>query len=653
MLRKIGLLAAVCPSAVWAQDSGVQAAEDALAEIVERQGGEVDNEAPDNDIIPVRTDGANILSPTITVTADGFYTNIDDTGQPVTVIDRGEIERVQGPDLARIVTRVPGTTVVRNGSLGGFTGVSLRGASADRVLVLLDGVKVSDQAAPGGGFDWSTLSSGTIAAIDVLRGPNSVVWGSEAIGGVVNLSTRRQDGIAASLEYGSRDTLFAEGAAGIDGNRYAVGLTASHLRTDGFSSAANGTEADGFEQTALGLSGFIELTDTVEAFAILRYSDSDAEIDGFSFVPPFGLVDSDDRQETERWSGTTGLVYYGTDLTLRAAYAMSETDRDTLDGAGNSTFASEGRSDQLVLRGEYRLIGGLFAAFGAEREWTEYRTTFDDEASATITGGYVQLGWELGRLAVHVGSRVDDHSIFGTNGSYGGDVSYRFGNSDWRVRASVGEGFKAPTLFQLFSDFGNRRLVAEESTGFDVGVERGARGVGTHLAASVFRRDSQNLIDFVSCFGQTSAICIDRPFGTYDNVGRARSQGLEIEAGADLLQGLRLAGQYSYIDSEDRETGLDLARRPHHSATLFFDWELDLGLSLGADLRVVGASFDDAANSVRLGGYEVFDVRLAYDLSDRFQLFGRVENVFDADYQTAAGYAQAGRGVFAGVRLRQ
>ncbi|MCF8881683.1 TonB-dependent receptor [Erythrobacter sp. SN021] len=593
---------------------------------------------------------ADSVRPTITVTANGLGTAIANTGQAVTIIDREEIDSVQGADATRVLRRTPGLSFSRNGGNGGFTGVNLRGANSQQVLVLVDGVRVADPAAPGGGFDFGNLLLGTAGKFDILRGSNSTIWGSDAIGGVVDISTRGETGFVGNAEYGSRDTLFTSAAGGIGGDGYYAGLTGSWYRTDGFSTAASGTERDGFEQLALGGQVFVDLASNLEVFAHANWSEGDLDLDGFP-PPTFAFSDTLDTQETRRLWGDVGFSYYGNDLTLRGSYGLSDTERDNLDADGATTFASDGRSERLSLRGEYRAIGPVTVAFGAEQEWTDYSASLSPDGEADIFGAYVQLGFVMGRFAAHIGSRVDDHSLFGSNASYGADVSYGFG-SDWRLRASLGEGFKAPTLFQLLSNYGNTELQPEESTSLDIGLEKGSRGKGTHLALTAFRRDSEDLIGFVSCFGITGGICADRPFGTYDNTDRARAQGIEAEAGFDIARGLRLSAVYSYVDTEDRTTGLRLARRPRHMGTLFADYEAPFGLTLGADLRLVGPSFDDAGNLARLDGYEVFDLRAALPVTEAVEIYGRVENVFDSDYQTVAGYASPGRGAFVGVRAR-
>ena len=628
--------ASAVPGAAYAQT----ASEQALEEIIAAQ--DEANEAGDQQATVGSYRRSAPAEAIITVTANGLGTDLRNTGQSVTVIGREEIETIQGADPARALARVPGLSLSRSGGVGTVTSVNVRGANPDQLLVLVDGVRVADQASPSGGFDFGNLLLGTAGKIDVLRGSNSTIWGSEAVGGVIDISTRAERGMTASVEYGSRDTLFASAAAGAGNDNAFIGLTGSWFETDGFSAAASGTEADGSKQFAIGSSAFLNLTPSLELFAHGNFAEGDVEIDGFP-APDFVLADTDDTQKTTRYWGDVSLAYYGNDLTLRAAYSLSDTKRANRDGSGAETFASDGRSDRISLRGEYRLLGGLSLAFGGDHEWTEFETSFDTAAETEISGAYAQLGWVMGRLAVHGGARVDDHEQFGTHVSFGGDMSYGFGD-DWRVRGSVGEGFKAPTLYQLLSFYGNTELEPEESTSYDLGVEKGQRGSGLHLALTGFRRDSDNLIGF--------GVTPERPSGVYLNTARARAQGIEAEAGFDLAPGLRLAGIYSYVDAEDRTTDLDLARRPKHFGTIYGDWISDFGLGLGADLRLVGASWDNASNTVRLEGYELLDVRASFGLGDNLELFGRVENVFDTDYQTVAGYGTAGRSVFGGIRAK-
>ena len=581
----------------------------------------------------------------ITVTANGLGSPVAQTGQAVTVIAQDEIDSIQASDPLRVLQRIPGAVFSRNGGFGSVTGVRLRGAEAEQLLVLIDGVRVADPAAPGGGYDFGNLVTGTLGKVDVLRGANSTIWGSEAIGGVMDLSTRAGSGFEGSAEYGSRGTFAARASAGVADDRMFAGLYGSWFETDGYSAAASGTEDDGFRQFATGGSLFYDLTPSLEVFAHANYRESYLDIDGFP-APDYALADTLETQDTTQAFGDAGFTYSSNALTLRGAYSIASTQRANFNDDGTASFDSDGRDQRVSLRGDYLLIGGLRLAFGAEHGWSSFKVSYEgpERYSSDSTAGYAQLGWESAGLSVHAGARVEDYQGFGTRTNFGGDVSYALGRNV-RLRASIGEGFKAPSLYQLFSFYGTPDLEPEESFGGDVGIEFGNRGDGPHVAVTAFRRDTDNLIGFA--FDDP-----DRPFGAYANTARARAQGVEVEAGYAVSDFLRIGGVYGFLDAEDRDSGNDLARRPRHSATIFADVDLPFGLGLGADFRVAGASWDDSYNTTRLEGYEVLDLRASFGVGEHLELFGRVENVFDTAYQTAAGYASTPRSYFAGVRAK-
>ncbi|QYU67848.1 TonB-dependent receptor plug domain-containing protein [Leptolyngbya sp. 15MV] len=234
---------------------------------------------------------------TITVTATGTRIDVVATGQAVTVLGQDEIEAVQGADLLRVLERVPGLTHARNGGAGSFTGVRLRGAEAEQTLVILDGVRVADQAAPGGGFDFGNLLSANLQKLEVLRGSNSTVWGSDAIGGVVVAETSAASGLRASAEYGSRETFTGSVAGGIGGERGFLGGAASYFRTDGISAAASGTEPDGFEQWDVNAQARYYFSDRFEVFARGRWAEGRLDVDGFP-APAFTLATPDRARST-------------------------------------------------------------------------------------------------------------------------------------------------------------------------------------------------------------------------------------------------------------------------------------------------------------------------------------------------------------------
>ncbi|OYW50946.1 MAG: TonB-dependent receptor [Novosphingobium sp. 28-62-57] len=590
----------------------------------------------------------------ITVIATGSETTLSRLGQPVTVITADEIKSIQGPDITRVLERVPGLTITRNGGPGSVTGVRLRGSDSEQVLVLVDGVRLEDVAAPSGGFDFGTLTPGGLERIDVLRGSNSVVWGSAAIGGIIAVQSRDLNGVEASAEYGANESYTADAAAGVSSNRAALTLNGGYTRTDGVSAAAVGTEADGFRQWRIGGRGRLNLTDELAIVATSRYANSRTDIDGFG-VNGFG--DTTDVQETRQASGRVGLRYVSSALTINTGFALADTRRDYFadDAAATPDYGYKARSERADLTGRLNLPADFTLDFGADSEWTRFSSTFDPEARANLTSGHALLGWSNGRANLAAGVRVDDHSRFGTAWTFGANGSFAL-TDDLRLRASYGEGFRAPTLFNLLSIYGNTALNPERSKSYDAGLEWGAAYSNLHAAVTVFRRDSRNLIAFVSCASLNR--CADRPFGLYDNVGLARAQGIEAELGARPIDTLHLQAAYTYLETENRTAGnanfgKDLARRPSHALTLSSDWTTPLaGLILGADLRLVGDSFDNASNSTRLDGYALTTVRASFPVTDRVELYGRVENLCDQAYQTVATYGTWGRSATIGLRAR-
>lgn len=597
--------------------------------------------------------------PAITVLATGLEAPVDASGQSIGVIGAEEIASVGGADIARVLERLPGVTLARNGALGGFTGLFVRGANSQQVLVLIDGVRVADMAAPSGGYDFGNLMTGPVGKIELLRGSNGVIWGSGAIGGVVALTTRDVSGVEGSIEYGANNARSGEVTGGIGGERAALSLSAGYTETDGFSSAAAGTEDDGFRQYRLGGRGRLVLGHGLSLFASGRYADSRIAFDGFASSPPYGLVDTPEYGETRELSGRAGLAYAGGALALEAAFSHYDISRDTFDPRFGSVpgFASDGRQQRAEVKGRYALSGPLRIDFGADHEWSRFETTYDAAARARLASGHALLGWYGDRLSVAAGVRIDDHSRFGSAWTFGANGSYALGGG-WRLRASYGEGFKAPSLFQLYSDYGNPALQPERSRSYDIGIGKGTRNDPLHLAVTAFRRDTRGLIDYVSCFSSSDPLCGDGRFGFYANVGSARAQGVEVELGARVSENFRAQAAYTWLEAKDRtpggfDTGNDLARRPRHAVSVAVDWITPLaGLALGADLRMVSGSFDNAGNSTRIEGHALGTVRASLPVSDRIELFGRIENLTDAEYQTAAGYGMAGRSAYVGARAR-
>ena len=593
----------------------------------------------DGETIDCCIDGARILlDDEITVTATGLWNLRNRTGQSISVVTPAEIDAVQGADLTRVIERLPGVSLSRNGGLGSQTGLNVRGANADQVLVLVDGVRIADYASPGGGYDLGNLLGGNLARVELLRGSNSVVWGSQAIGGVLAVQTREVSGFVGSLEYGAYDTLLGNAAAGFTSDRAAASLSAGYARTDGFSAQAGGTERDGYEQWSLAGRARLELSSELSLRAAGRYADSHLGID---LLGP----NSVDFQDTREGTGRIGLDYASDNLDLTAGVTYADVRRDYVGGYGPSSFT--GRSWSAELRGRANLADSVALEFGADTDWTRSTSSFDPAARARQSSGHLLLSW-FGDGVNHTGHslsagvRIDDHDRFGTHATFGANGVFNLGDA-WRLRGSFGEGFKAPTLYQLYGSYvGNTALQPETSRSYDLGIERGDRNAPLHLGLTAFRRDSRNLIDLDSFF-------------QYQNVALARAEGVELELGAQVDANFHVRAAFTWLKARDLTAGRDLARRPRHALALGADWTTPLAkLALGADLRLQGDSveYDFLGTPIRLDGFAVATLRARLPLGERFELYGRIENVGDVRYQTAAGFNTPGRSAYAGVRMK-
>ncbi len=594
----------------------------------------------------------------ITVVATGSRERLDRSGQSISVIGADEIESIQGPDLTRVLERLPGVTFTRNGGLGGFTGVRLRGAEAEQLLVLVDGVRVADVAAPGGGYDFGNLQQGNITKVELLRGSNSIVWGSDAIGGVLALTTKQMTGVDTSVEYGSNNTIYVTAAGGFQSGGTAGSLTASFHDSDGISTFANGKEPDGLRQWQITGKLRQEIGSDVAITANGRYADGNLDIDGYP-GPAYVFGDTNETQKTKEASARIGAEYQGGSLTLSAAFAIADTKRAYFDPAFRNplTFESHGRSQRAELSGRWSMSEKLSLDFGADTDWTRFSTTYDAEATARLSSVHALLGYHDDRFSLSVGGRYDNHDRFGDAWTLGANASFRIADG-WRIRASYGEGFKAPTLYQAFSFLGNPTLRPERSQSYDLGIEKGDRNGALHLAATLFRRDSFDLIQYLPC-----VVCASFRQETYQNVALGRAEGFELEADFQPIDRIRLHAAYTYVKATDQSPvkpfvgnfyfGKDLARRPRNAFTLAADWRTPLhDLTFGADLRVVSHSFDDAGNFTKLDGYALVGLRAKMPITEQIELFGRIENLTDERYQTAATFGTNGRTATIGARAR-
>ncbi|MEM1051098.1 MAG: TonB-dependent receptor [Pseudomonadota bacterium] len=637
---------ALLPSPTFAQSEGTANAD---RPATDRQGGE----SPD--------------SIDIVVTANRTARAISQVGESVTVVGEEEIINRQASDVIDILRTIPGVTFNRNGGIGTNAGVSIRGAQSDQTLVLIDGVRINDPASPGGGFNFGPLLIGNIDRVEVVRGSQSVLYGSQAIGGVVNLLTREPTeelGIFARAEYGERDS--AEFVGNVSGRLgpVAASFGGTYLTTDGistFNEARGGMEADGFESIGLNGKVDISLADNVSIDLRGFYADGETDIDGFA-PPTFAFGDTNEVSFREDFVGYAGLnaTFLDGRFRNRLGFGYTNIDRRNFDfDTDFETFVASGENRRFEYQGVFDT--GEFAelVFGAEREESEFTSS---SFGAPPTNADVWINSVFGQvnltpvqgLSLTGGVRFDDHETFGSATTFAASGAYSPNDGDTVLRASYGEGFKAPALFQLFSDFGNSDLDAEESESWDVGLTHSFLDGRAQVGVTYFERDGTNEIVFLSCFGSTLPPCLvtDPPFGTYDNVALTSADGWEFGVALQPVDGFDISLNYSIIDAFDDTTGNRLPRRPEETASLVADYKSESGFGIGTTILVVGDSFDNASNSQAVDGYFVADVRVSYAITESLELFGRIENVTDEEYETVFRFGQPGRAVFGGVRYR-
>ena len=623
-------------------------------------------EAPDPDV--AAGDGATAVE-AVVVTATRSAQPADRIGSSVTVLNQADIEQAQSPDVIELLNDTPGVSYTRNGGVGAVSGVNIRGAESSHTVLLVDGVKLNDPTAPQGAANFGNLLTGDVARIEILRGAQSTLWGSQAIGGVINVVTVEPTQAFAGtvdLEGGERGTSWLRAGVGGREGGLTWRLAASRYQTDGVSAQAAGSEADGYENT--GLSGRLRyaFSDAVSAEVRAVWSDGRTETDGFG-------GDDDSFGTTKELVVYTGLNVALLDgrLKNRLAWGYTETDRKAhspSDPVAPISFEGVGEIRRWEYQGVLALDDNWVATFGLESERAEMRQRapwFLDPNPPFTTGKvgidsvYGQVQGDVAEgLTITAGLRHDEHDEYGghTLGSLA--AAWRLNGGATILRAGFGQGFRAPGLYELYSEYGNTALDPEEFDSWDAGVEQKV-GEAVTVSATWFRREADNEIRFYSCpFGSPEPLC--NPSGTfrygyYYNVQKTQTQGLEL-AGRAGLGAFELSGNYTWTDAENASGANDgrrLARRPEHMANLAATWRfLDDAGSLTVAARYVGEAFNNEANTVVLDDYTLIDVRGSWQVTGRVEVYGRVENLFDEDYETAKGYGAPGRGAFVGLRAR-
>jgi len=580
--------------------------------------------------------------PEVVVTATRLPAIVADT-PGARVIDRATIDQ-RGPVFAAdILSDVPGLSVVRSGAFGGVAQVRMRGASPGKTLVLVDGVPVNDPAEVNGAFDFSGFELSDIERIEVLSGPQSSLWGSDAIGGVIAFTTRDLDGLSADLEAGSFDTVRGRLAAGVSTEQYGFGAWVSRFDTGGISAAdeADGNpEADGFTSTTVGGRGRYAFTPDAAVDGSLRWTDSQADLDGFP-APTFALADTLDTQTSERWSGFGRLRLNALGLAHQFSLSASDIARETV-----SAFPSAFEADRRVVRWQADgTVSGVAFVIGAEREETQggLSTGLTEQLGASSAFATARIE-PTDRLSLTGALRFDDTDDFGSKTT--GRVSGAFdGGGGITLSAAYGTGFKAPSISQAVCDFcfSARPFPVprpETAAGYEAAIGWASADGRVGGRVTVYRLTVEDQVTYVF-----DPMTFD---SFYVNVAETATDGVELEGRARLGRGFDLSLAYAWTDARDETTGARLPRVPERSGSATLGWT---GERLSAALTVRGESDQDDAGGVR-EGFVTAQVNGSYALTEAVTLTARIENLADARFQQVFGYGEPGRSGYVGLRLR-
>jgi vitamin B12 transporter len=599
-------------------------------------------------------DASVVVSPTAIVTPSG------QTASSVTVVTAKDIATQQYRTAPDILATVPGLNVVQTGGPGGQTSVFMRGTNSNHTKVLIDGIDVSDPSTPNAAFGYAHLLAADIQQLEVLRGPQSGLYGSDAIGGVISIITTKGDGpprAAASIETGSFNTF--NQAVGLSGSQdnfnYAVNVAHLHAGDVPVTPAqllppgqkANGNNYDNMTySTKLGA----DINENWSVNTVVRYTDATLLFTGDSGFPSTPnptqsthAVQQLFNRDEAVWSLLGGRI--------RNYFGMNYANNRSSDIAPGNPLATVTTGERI--RYDWHAVTELAPdnnlIAGAEQQTDRIDTT-GFSAENGNKAGFVELQTEFAKRFFLVANIRDD-----VNDQFGEHATHRIAPAviipftETKLKASYGTGFKVPSLSELFQNFpdfnffANPNLKPEESTGYDAGFEQPLFNDRVRFGSTYFHNNITNLIT------------TNDTFTSYANVGLATTEGTESFVSVKVTDRVLVQADYTFTRAIDASTGLQLLRRPKEKWSATATWLPIDPLTLSATLLHVSdwldVTRDGSASGILAPGYTIVNLRGDYAINDQVKVFGRVDNLFNLHYQNPTGFLAPGLGVFGGIRV--
>lgn len=604
----------------------------------------------------------------IVVSANKYETSLFNTANSVTVITADEIKSSQSNSVVDLLKKVPGLSVVEQGGQGKLASVFMRGANSNFVLVMIDNVEINDPSSANNAFDFSTLQVNDIDKIEIVRGPQSTLYGSEAMAGVINILTKDGNGSPSfNLKGEGGSNNFYQGHISTNGNISGLKYFGnfSRVQTDGISSIkGNNFEKDGFSEN----SGFIKLgynlRQTIDFNFSYQYTRSKTDLDQ-SYAggddPNFNSV-----FESHLFNGITKSSFFDNkweSLLQASIYKNIITAFDRVDNLRPSTSSYsfyDGRRTSFNWQNNLKIIKNNIITLGFDSKTDQARSVYKSESesgpfksefpkkSITTNGTYIQDLITLNNLSATIGYRFDHNEKFGSISTFRIAPMYFIQSTSTKIKGTFGTGFKAPSLFNLFAPYyGNENLKPEQSKGWDFGFEQFLFNSKVSIGATYFSTDFTNMLGY------------DENFKTI-NINKANSNGIESSLEIYNINGFTIDASYTYNNTNDISVeefkDRQLIRRPKNYFSATIDYKANKFLNFGLSITHSGERFDNdfssyPAQRVTLKPYTLVDIKTSYQVSEFLRIYGRIDNLFDEQYENIIYYGTLGRAVYLGFDI--
>jgi vitamin B12 transporter len=583
----------------------------------------------------------------------------------VTVIDRAQLRNRATVSLSNILRDVPGFSVSQVGVLGSQTQIRVRGAEANHLLVTIDGVEANDPS-QGDEFSWGTLTASDIERIEIIRGPQSSLRGSDAVAGVVNIITRSAEkpSVGLFLESGSWATHHSGFNIGHKQGDFDIRFGLSHIESAGDNIARTGDENDGYRNTTYNIRSGLKLSDQMDISFAARESDGMNQFDADNDFD--GLIEDQDRvsefeNSTMRFQGD----YSSKDSTWQHKVLISQSKSD------NTAFADKAKGNVTAsTKDQIQYIGSFTWDQGAqniaalvEREeedwmqrgeitWGVYDPNQDRERDTDSVA--VEYRTDINdHLTLAASARHDDNSEFDSAKTYRAEAIYQLTEAI-RLRGAVGTAVKNPTFterFGFYTNFiGNPNLIPEESTSWELGADQLIMGGALTLSLTIFEAELENEIDGFVYDPATFAY-------TSNNInGTSERKGAELSAVGNISESMSLSAAYTYTDSTGDDAVREV-RRPRHIASLNLGWQVADNLHLNTNIQFTGEQtdvyfppFPEPSQVVALSNHTLVNINLNYSATEKFEMYLKLENALNENYEEVFGYQTLGFGASLGLR---